>query len=396
METSWLSRSAKAAEDVQDLKLPVLHLLSGLEIGGKEKVALQLARRGRGEGHDHRLLLFDTPFRSAEVDLDPRDVPWHFTQRRPGIDLTLASRILACARQHGMRLIHAHNDSAIFYGALAALLSRQSVKLIGTFHTWPSHDTATARVITRYAAKAAHCITSVSAELRARLLEHRWLNQCVTLPNGVDLAEFSARDGADDWRRRLELRDNTVLVAHVGRLDPIKRQGDLIAAAQDIALTHADIDFILVGRGPHLAALERHAHGLANLRFVAQLDDMAGFLRAADIFVLCSDHEASPLALLEAMAAGRAIIATAVGGIPDIVTDPLQGLSAVLVPPRRPDLLAAQIRELAADPARRAALGDKARRRVEAFSFDRLWDGYKRLYGAAVSTGSDLSVPPAL
>lgn len=376
---------------MQDLKLPVLHLLSGLEIGGKEKVALQLARRGRREGHDHRLLLFDTPFRSAEIDFDPHDVPWHFTQRAPGIDLTLPSRIQAHARQHGTRVIHAHNDSAIFYGALAALLSRRRIKLIGTFHTWPSHDTATARVMTRYTAKAAHCVTSVSAELRTRLLQHRWLDECIALPNGIDLHEYAACDG--EWRRHLQLHDDAVLVAHVGRLDPIKRQEDLIVAAREIASTHADIAFVLVGRGPYREALERRAAGIGALRFVDKIDNMAGFLRAVDIFVLCSDHEASPLALLEAMAAGRAIIATAVGGIPDIVTDPLQGLSAILVPPRRPDLLAAQIRELAADPAHRAALGDKARRRAEAFSFDRQWDGYRRLYGGALSAGRDV---PAL
>lgn len=379
-----------------DLKPPVLHLLSGLEIGGKERVALNLARRGRRDGHDHRLLLFDTPFRSTDVDLDPRDIPWHFAPRRSGIDLTLASRVLTYARQNGMRVIHAHNDSAIFYGALAAFLSRRSVKLIGTFHTWPSHDTASARIVTRLAAKAAHAVTSVSAELRTRLLDGGWLDTCVTLPNGVDLAEFSGPDRGAGWRQRLRLDDNAILVAHVGRLDPIKRQEDLIAAAREIASARSDIAFALLGRGPYRQALEHRARGLANLHFIEQTGDVPGFLRAADIFVLCSDHEASPLALLEAMAAGRAIVATEIGGIPDMVTDPRSGPSAILIPPRRPDLLAAAIRDLAADPSRRAALGEAALRRVEEFSLDRQWERYRRLYGEALSPSAAAPASPPL
>jgi L-malate glycosyltransferase len=82
----------------------VLHLLSGLQIGGKERVALQLASRGQIDGDDHRLLLFDTPYRSELLDLNPGDVVAYYLPRRPGIDLTLPWRIRTFVRDSALRL----------------------------------------------------------------------------------------------------------------------------------------------------------------------------------------------------------------------------------------------------------------------------------------------------
>jgi L-malate glycosyltransferase len=370
---------------VADPRLPVLHLLSGLEIGGKEKVALQLARHARAEGHDHRLLLFDTPFRSSELDFTPGEVPCDFTPRRPGLDLSLPRRILATARRHKLGAIHAHNDSAIVYGALAALLSGRKVGLIGTFHTWPSHPTPRARMMTRLLARAATSITAVSDELRARLKAEKWLDHCVTVPNGVDLEEYRPAGSDGGWRQRLDLTEPDVLVAQIGRLDPIKRADDLITAAQLLHEPCAHIRFALAGRGPHRASLDRQIGALRTFRILDHVEDMPAFLRSVDISVLCSDHEAHPLVLLEAMAAGRAIIATAVGGVPSLLRGPGEQPCGVLVPPRAPDILAAEIRALAEDPARRAELGARARHRVQDFSFAKCWSAYRRLYGAAIS-----------
>jgi glycosyltransferase involved in cell wall biosynthesis len=367
--------------------IPVLHLLSGLEIGGKEKVALLLARRGRAEGHDHRLLLFDAPFRSADIDFDPGDVPWTFIPRGGGLDLGLPTRIRAEARRHGIRVLHAHNDSAIVYGALTALLSRGAMRTIGTFHTWPSHDTTGARVLNRLVAAAAFRVTSVSAELRERLLMRGWLGACDVVPNGIDTADFYAGPADRAWRARLNLASHALLVAQIGRLDPIKRAEDLIMAAQLLATRHPDIAFRLVGRGAHRPVLDRLIGDAANIRILDHIDDMPGFLRAVDIAALCSDHEASPLVLLEAMASGRAIVATAVGGIPDMLSGPDGQLCGELVAPRRPELLAAAIAALATDPARREDLGARARRRAQDFSFEKSWDAYRRLYCAALSEG---------
>ena len=171
-----------------------------LRIGGKERVALQLALRGREEGDDHRLLLFDTPCRSDIVDLNPGDVPTYYSRRKPGIDLTLPWRIRRVVQDTGACVVHAHNDTAIFYGALALLLDRhRPLKLVGTFHTRPTHGTWRARTATRWAAQTATYVTSVSDELTHHLRMTGWVSRCRTLWNGVDIEKFSPAGGTDNW-----------------------------------------------------------------------------------------------------------------------------------------------------------------------------------------------------
>ena len=172
----------------------VVHLLSGLEIGGKERVALQLARQGLREGGRHEMWLFDTPYRSPDIDLDPAPVPTGFVPRRPGWDTRFIRMLAGQIRTRRVGVIHAHNDTALCYAALASALVRfraQRPTLIATFHTWPTHSTARARRVTRLAATQADGVAAVSDDLARRLTQSGWLSRCRTIWNGVDLDEFS-------------------------------------------------------------------------------------------------------------------------------------------------------------------------------------------------------------
>ena len=135
------------------MPLKVLQLLSRLEIGGTERAVIRLASRGLQEGMEHRLLLFDKPFRSEIVDFDPGVLATEFIQRGPGIDLRFALKLAKKFGDFHLDIVHAHNDTAIFYAALAMIIGRyRKLALIGTFRTWPSHDTTGARLLTRCAA----------------------------------------------------------------------------------------------------------------------------------------------------------------------------------------------------------------------------------------------------
>ena len=362
----------------------LLHLLSGLAIGGKERVVLDLATRARRRGLDHRLCLFDTPFRDAERDLDPGAVPWTFRARGPGLDVRFARALARLVRAEGFDVVHAHNDTALVYGALAGvLLGRARPRIVATFHTRPGHATRGARWLARLAARRVDGLTAVSEDLASFLRESGWVTRCETLWNGVDLERFAPEGSKDGLRARLGLRADTVVVAHVGRHDPVKRQEDLIAAARRLAGSAPELAFVLVGQGSTTSELERAAAGLGSVRFLPRVDDVPAFLRAADLVVLCSREEAAPRVLLEAMACGRAIVATDVGGCRALLTEPGGETCGVLVPPLAPERLAAALAELAAAPARREELGRRARARASRFPAEAEDERYSALWSGA-------------
>src|SRR5438067_4814182 len=181
----------------------VVHFLSGVAIGGKEAAALRSARRAVHENKPHRLLLFETSFRSTQLDFDPVNVPLDFIPRRGGFDLkfALALRSYLDILQPGV--VHAYNDTAIFYAAFARFWGHGTYKIVGTFHTWPSHPTRGARLASGWACRHADAIVAVSDELRSRLVTSGWADRCVVIPNGVDLTQFKPGGTRGEWRRQL-------------------------------------------------------------------------------------------------------------------------------------------------------------------------------------------------
>jgi glycosyltransferase involved in cell wall biosynthesis len=366
----------------QEMQLPrVIHLLSGLEIGGKERAALGFARRGIEAGGDHRLLLYDTPFRTSELDFDPAPVPTQFVLRRPGIDLRFAMRIGRIFTELRTDVVHAHNDAALFYAALATMLQgRVRARLVATFHTWPSHVTLGARLLTRWAASRASATVAVSEELRRRLVDRAWVTRCVTIWNGVDLETFHPDGPTGAWRQRMRLQDGSFLIGHVARFDPIKRHIDLIMAARVLHGRMPNVVFALAGQGPMLEEMRHMAEADPYIRFIPHITDIASFMRSIDLFVLCSRDEAAPLALLEAMACGRACVCTAVGGMPFMLSGGGGHSCGILVPPFQPEKLADALERLLLNPQARQQFARRARSNAMRFSFEREWSAYQRIY----------------
>jgi glycosyltransferase involved in cell wall biosynthesis len=178
------------------------------------------------------------------------------------------------------------------------------------------------------------------------------------------------------------------MVGHIARFDPVKRHVDLIETARRLHRAALPVAFVLVGQGELLEAARSAAAGLPNVHFLGSSDEIPGLLRRLDAFVLCSDHEATPLALLEAMACGLPCVATAVGGVPAVLASGAAAAAGILVPPRDPEALAAALARLAADPDMRARLSRAARARALEFSFERTWRSYSALYDPGGPTGS--------
>jgi glycosyltransferase involved in cell wall biosynthesis len=170
-----------------------------------------------------------------------------------------------------------------------------------------------------------------------------------------------------------------------------KRIDVLIAAARRILARHPAIEIQIVGDGPcreELVKLAREVGVLPHVTFMGHRDDVPAILTASDLFVLPSASEASPNVVLEAMAAGLPVVASRVGGIPELVDD---GVTGHLVPPSDPDALASAILDLLDHPNRGAAFGQAGRMRiVREYSFDRMVAQFEALYmtGSATPVGA--------
>lgn len=193
----------------------------------------------------------------------------------------------------------------------------------------------------------------------------------VQIANGIDLERFSPAAPRPSLRR----------LVTVARLRPEKGHDTLIDAASAILRAFPDATLTIVGDGPLRQTLaariaDRSLGGRVHL--AGHAEDVAAVLREHDVFVLASRSEAFPNSVIEAMAAGMPVVATDVGGIPELVE---HGRSGLLVPPDRPAVLASAVIELLRRPSFAGALGRKARADVQArYSFDRMVHRFEHLY----------------
>jgi glycosyltransferase involved in cell wall biosynthesis len=195
------------------------------------------------------------------------------------------------------------------------------------------------------------------------------------IPNGIPEQH---RRGTD-VRAELGIAPDAPVIGAVGQLREEKALDVLIDAAGRLAPRVDGLTVLLPGAGPEEAALREAAAGLdGTVRFLGLRDDIPDVLAAMDVAVCCSHREGSPLSVMEYMAAGLPVVATRVGGVPDIVIDGEQG---VLVAPGDAGALAAALGELLGDPARREAMGARARERQrEEFDLDVMVGRVQELY----------------
>jgi len=172
------------------------------------------------------------------------------------------------------------------------------------------------------------------------------------------------------------------IVGHVGALDNSQKgQEYIIAVAREIESSLPDLQFIFVGGGEDEAMLKAAAAGLRNLAFTGFVDNVGDYLAAFDIFVLPSNREGIGSILLDAMEQALPVIASSVGGVPDIVHHDENGL---LIEPGSPSQLRDAILALRADAPRRRAMGERGREFAKAFTGDAMWQKYLAVYESLI------------
>jgi glycosyltransferase involved in cell wall biosynthesis len=173
-----------------------------------------------------------------------------------------------------------------------------------------------------------------------------------------------------------------LVVGHVGALDNAQKgQEYIIAVARELASTHPDVQFVLVGGGEDEGMLKAAAAGLDNVEFTGFVDNVGDYLAAMDIFVLPSNREGIGSILLDAMDRGLPVVASRVGGVPDIVRT---GENGLLIDAASPAQLREAILALRADSSLRDALGQRGREFAKSFSSEVMWRKYLALYESLI------------
>jgi glycosyltransferase involved in cell wall biosynthesis len=292
-------------------------------------------------------------------------------------------RLVRRLRRDRVDVVHCYLVSANVFGGLAAwragipvVTSRRDVGISRNWRLRVFEETFVNPVV--------NVVTANSASVAAAARRERFLaaGKVRLVPNGVDLARFDpARHPAEASRTALGLPPGDRVVGSVGHLSPVKGHADLLDAAALLVRRGVPLRVLLVGDGPLRPALAEKAQALGiedRVVFTGVRDDVPAVLAAMDVFALPSRTEGMSNALLEAMAMGRPVVATAVDGNADLVRD---GVTGRLVPSRDPEALAGALDAVLADPAAARSLGCAARRYVaESHSLPAMVSRYEQLY----------------
>jgi glycosyltransferase involved in cell wall biosynthesis len=284
------------------------------------------------------------------------------------------ARVRDTIRAAAPDVVHTQLEFSAVLGIPAA--RRLGLPTIATLHTLdeppPRSRLALHFRLMAWALRRARRVIAVSEITRRHYLDRARLRpeRVMTIHNGIDPSAFQAPPGERDAaRRELGLDASAPVLVTVAVQREPKGIQHMLAALPEVAAAFPAVRYLLVGDGPHRRALEGLAARLGvadRVVFAGARDDVPRLLAAADLFVLPSLTEALPTVVAEAMAAGLPIVATTVGGIPEMVG---HGEAALLVPPSDPAALAAAVCRLLANPRQAAAMG-RAGRRVVAARFD--------------------------
>jgi len=350
----------------------LLHLIWALPAGGAERVAATLARGAVARGWTPLVVCLDFVGELGE-GLRADGIEVLCMDKRPGIDSALPLRLAALLRDRRIDLLHAHMFTAAVWGRLAARLAGTRA-VVQHEHSTHTLDARWRTWIDRAAPRAPDRRVAVSADLADRLRRGGFPADTLrVIENGIPLEHFRTRPARAAARAALGLAPEERTLLAVGRLEPRKDLPLLFRALSGLPAT-----LLVAGDGPLRTELEalaaREAPG--RVRFLGELGDVRPALAAADLYVSSSRTEGTSIALLEAMAAGVPVVATAAGGTPGVL-----GGCGRLVPVGDAQALATALRTALADPAGMAEAARAAQSRArEIFGEERMNDRFAALY----------------
>jgi glycosyltransferase involved in cell wall biosynthesis len=382
--------------------LRVIRIIARLNIGGPARHVTILDRGLRARGYDTLLVYGRTGADEGSLEnlagaLPSHPIPELGRRIRPTSDLQAFIRLLRLIFARQPQIVHTHTAKAGVLGRLAAFLyncTRRRRSRAVVIHTFHGHvlegyfgpvGSRLATVAERALCRVTDCIVAISERQRTDLTRRFHLcrpEKVAVVPLGLELDDlFQTTAGQASLRPGLGLDPDAIVIGSVGRLVPIKDLPLLVRAFALVAAERDCVHLLIAGDGPereHLAALGRSLGVSTRLHLIGWCSDLQRLYASCDLVALTSINEGTPVALIEAMAAGLPVVATSVGGVPDVIE---HGVTGMLVSAREPAAFAECLRSLISDETARRQMGQRARQRAaERFTSSRLIDDIDRLY----------------
>ena len=355
-----------------------MHLIYRFQEGGAERVVLNIASKS-DRSAIHSTICSTVPASPLKHQLHP-DVTLFELQRRPGNDPSFVWQLFQLLRRERPHILHTHSWGTLCEGLIAGRMARVPAIVHlehGTLQTkkyqvqiqrwaWPQTNRLLA-VCENVADRMAHIVGVPRRGIKV-------------IRNGVDLRRFQI-ERRDEARLRLDVPPGVLVVGTAGRLAAVKDHITLLNALRLVHTSEVPLLAVIAGEGPLRAAIEAKIVSLGlqgRVRLLGHQPNIETVLAALDLFVLSSQSEGLPMAVLEAMASGLPVISTRVGGIDEIIQP---GRTGLLVEPKSPEALANAIGLLARDRDGRERMGAAGRERAtQEFSLEAMVADYQRLY----------------
>jgi glycosyltransferase involved in cell wall biosynthesis len=371
-----------------DRPIAILFVITRLAVGGAPQSVLTAIRELKTRGY--RIVLA-TGYPGTEegsmiddaqkLGVDIRFVPTLQRALHPLRDWRAFWVLWQIMRAENFDIVHTHLSKAGILGRLSAWLARVPV-IVHTYHGdvlegyFSPLKSKLFLEVERLIGRMTHRFVCVSKTLKDRFLLYHMgsPDDFSVIANGIVMADFESNP---------KTSQNVLRVGTLAMFYPIKRLDLFVEMAQRIKQRLPDTECVIAGGGHEESRLYQLSHMRGHpVQFLGILQDRAAFLTGLDVFVLCSDYEGAGMSLMEAMACGVPVVATKVGGVPEVVR---HGETGVLVPPGNVDALTAAVCDLLQDPKRRQEMGHQAGVYARAhFSHLRMADELDAFYHALV------------
>jgi len=357
----------------------VLHLCESSDTGGAESILISLVQGLDKDRYSSVVCLLSDGW--LKVELEKRRIETVVIPQPRSLDFHWLAQAYRLVKDRGIHVMHSHEFATNVYASILSIAT--GIPVVTTAHGKNYYaEKWRRRAAYRFVAWQSTMV-AVSDDLK------RFLAQRVGIPldnirvihNGVDLSRYTVLDGSRAVREELGIGAGQRVIGTVGNLFSVKGQTYLLKACKAVAIAVPELLLLVAGEGDQLGPLQKEASALGiegNVKFLGFRDDVPSLLQAMEVFVLPSLSEGLPLAVLEALALRKPVVATSVGGIPEIVED---GVTGYLVPPKDPQALADKILLLLRDPRTAASFGQAGRKTVEeAFGLEQMVRKYQALY----------------